>query len=487
MTSEKVSFAAQERWVLLLMVFFGGFANLATEIIGPRMFASMYGTATVIWAVIISVTLVGLSVGYSLGGRVAPADVRGVFVWVLLVNALWLLGMSWLVWWIPSVGGVSFNVIFTAAMAAFFVPSVLFGTVTPMSITRMSQIRPQEPVTTIAGNLYALGTVGSVLGALSASFLWIPYVGLSLSLRIFAAGLVLFALYFLRERRQWAAAGGTALLVLVMPQPSWQWTNTGADLQLLAQREGYYQTVRVYQEGEQYRQMNLGPTFHSKIDLETREPAFNYAQNMVRLADLHFPEMAGKNVLIIGGAGHAMAHALENRGGQVTEVEIDPIVVQLSDQYFGEINGEVLVMDGRVFMESATPASYDLIMVDAFDGGTGVPPQLSTREFYEAVTRALSPEGVMIYNFIGSPQGRLSSSYRAMARTIEASFPFSAALHTREDLQDRQNILFVGGVQPFDLPDLTPLAGVRGWLLTDDRNPLEMLHEQSREGLYFQR
>lgn len=470
-------------WLWLLLVFFGGFANLATEIIGPRMFASMYGTATIIWAIIISVTLVGLSVGYSFGGRVPPSQVPRVLFWVLIANAIWLVCVSWLVWLIPAAGGVSFIVITTTATAAFFMPSVLFGMITPMTIAYLSEQVEPEQIAPLAGNLYAVGTVGSVLGALTAAFFWIPYIGLSLSLRIFALILIAFAIIFDRQRR--ALLVGVVLVVGFFPQPRWEWADT-ANLTLIAQREGYYQTIRVYAEGDDYLQMNLGPTFHSKIDLRTGEPAYRYAQNIMRLVDDFSPDLTNQRVLVIGGAGHAMAHALERRGASVVEVEIDPVVVQLSDEHFGTIDGEVVVMDGRAYVEQATPNSFDIVIVDAFDGGVGVPPQMTSREFYEAVARILTDEGAMFYNFIGSPEGRLSMSYRAMATTMRPAFGDSGALFTRDDLTDRQNILFVASpssIAPLELSTLTD----DGWILTDDRNPMEMLHEQSREGIYFQR
>lgn len=56
--------------IILLFVFFSGFINLATEIIAPRMFALMFGPTTILWAIMISVTLIGLSIGYFIGGQI---------------------------------------------------------------------------------------------------------------------------------------------------------------------------------------------------------------------------------------------------------------------------------------------------------------------------------------------------------------------------------------------------------------------------------
>lgn len=476
----------RETTVLLALVFFGGFANLATEIIGPRMFASIFGTSTTVWAVIISVTLVGLSAGYSLGGRLPREQARQAMPRVLIANALWLMAISWLIWMLPAAGGIDIGLIGTMAMAAFFVPSTLFGMLTPMTITILSENRTSEQMSPIVGNLYALSTVGSVLGALSAALFWIPWVGLTLSLRLFAIVLVGFAAYFLtltREKWQWSI--GAAALILIVPQPGFIWSDDDG-LRLVEQREGYYQTVRVYTDDERFIQMHLGPTFHSRIDLETREPTFSYALNMTRLIDTFTPDLSNKRALIIGGAGHGLAHWFENRGAQVVEVEIDPVVVALSDEHFGEITGEVVVMDGRVYIEQAETASFDFVILDAFDGGTGVPAQLTSKEFYEEVERVLKPEGAMFYNFIGSPEGRLDDTFVAMSSTLSAAFPDAKALFTRDDRTDRQNILFVASptsTEPLELSNIP----TDGRILTDDRNPIEILFERSKEGFYFQR
>lgn len=470
--------------VLLALVFFGGFANLATEIIGPRMMASMFGNATAIWAVIISVTLVGLSVGYAMGGRVPSARARRVLPLILIGNALWLLAVSWLVWGIPATTPyVDFWLISTTATIAFFPPSVLFGTLTPLAITILSEGQSHDETTTIVGNLYALGTIGSVIGALSAAFFWIPWVGLSLSLRIFAAVLLIFAAYFIRGER-WAVAGALAV-VIVFPQPRWVWADDDG-LRLVAQRESAYQTVRVYTDDEAFIQMHLGPTDQSRIDLETGEPAYNYAMTMMELADTVYPDMDGKQALVIGGAGHAMARALENRGANVTEVELDPVVVALSDEYFGEIDGEIVIADGRVYANTAPTDEFDLIMIDAFDGGAGIPPQLATREFFTQIERTLKPEGVMIANFVGTPEGRGSGAYRAFASTVSSVFNVAGTHLTDENTRQRQNIIFAASPTSTDPLQLRSIPN-DGRILTDDRNPIEILFEQARRGYYFRR
>ncbi len=56
---------------LSLVVFLAGVASLATEVTGARLLAPYFGTSNVVWANVIGMTLLYLSLGYWLGGRLA--------------------------------------------------------------------------------------------------------------------------------------------------------------------------------------------------------------------------------------------------------------------------------------------------------------------------------------------------------------------------------------------------------------------------------
>lgn len=466
--------------LIYVFVFFSGFANLATEIIGPRLVASLFGSTTVIWATIISVTLLGISLGYFIAGRVPLRRVLQVLPLVLLVNAFWLLGISWLIWRFPE-GWLSlgyFSILIIASLA-FIVPAMLFSMASPLSITLLSENHPPEWITRLVGNILATGTAGSILGALVAAFYLIPWVGLAFSLRIFAIGCVLFAAYFLSGRLRLVALLALLACILV-PQPSYEWVSASG-WELLEQREGYYQTIRVYTDDIIFLRLHLGPSYETEVNLITGEPGLKYARTMVDLV----VEPAGKKVLIIGGAGHSQAHTLEARGALVTEVEIDPFVVRLSDKYFGPIQGEVVVQDGRAFIDQADPGQFDFVFIDAFSGPDSVPPQLTTLEFFQSVRRVLKPEGRMIFNFIGVPSGVGAASFRAIGTTMTAAF---------EDVRAStpigntiQNIVFVASSSIMSDLDYGP-APTDGYLLSDDLNPIEVFLERARGGeIYYRR
>jgi spermidine synthase len=100
-------------------------------------------------------------------------------------------------------------------------------------------------------------------------------------------------------------------------------------------------------------------------------------------------------------------------------VEIDPLIAEVAQRYFGVRPDERLVLhtaDGRAFLEEAPPGRYDVIVLDAFSDDR-IPYALTTRQFLETVRSRLAPDGVVVSNLWGS-----SREYPSMLATYDAVF-----------------------------------------------------------------
>ncbi len=143
-----------------------------------------------------------------------------------------------------------------------------------------------------------------------------------------------------------------------------------------------------------------------------------YSQVMT-VATLYPREL--KSVLMIGLGGGSISTYLgrflpETR---IDTIEIDRKVIETAKKYFGLIETERVRYhdgDGRVFL-TRNRNTYDLIVVDAFQGGY-VPFHLLTKEFYTLVKERLAPGGAAAFNVHDG-----TKLYHSTVRTLGEVFP----------------------------------------------------------------
>jgi spermidine synthase len=448
--------------VLYALVFSAGFANLALEVTAPRIMSSIYGTTTIVWSVIISVVLGGLAIGYYLGGRVKQKSASRVLAVVLLANAIFIAVAGWVVLLFAKLlGFYTVLTISLTAFAAFVIPAILFGMVSPLAITLFSSLEPNTPAGTIAGRVLALGTAGSILGALGATLVLVPYLGVVKTLVILSASLLVFAAFLGGAR----IALPLGVLLFAIPSPT---LHPKEFRQVVAEVESTYQNIRVLRvrDTDQYY-MQLGAVNQTAVDVRNKTSLYTYATNVVRLAN-PFP---GQEVLGIGGAGHGIAFMLEQQGAHVTLVEIDPKVEELSSRYFGPIKGKVEIEDARSYLNRIPERQFDVVVFDASNGPGTIPIQLTSLEFFQAVDRALKPNGRLIYYFAGHTEGEYSEAFKAFAATMHRVFKDVKVY--ADTGEGRKDILLLGSDSAIDDAEMFR-APDHGEVITDDRNPMEI-------------
>src|SRR2546423_3769890 len=336
------------------LVFVAGGGTLATEIAACRLLAPYVGSSTAVWANIIGLILVYLSVGYWLGGRLADRRpeprllggivlVAAVFVAATPFAAQPLLDAALHGFASISIGAVIGS--FFAALALFAVPVTLLGAVSPFAV-RLALTDLSE-AGRVAGRLYALSTVGSILGTFLSALVAIELVGTRRTM-IGTAVLLAIAALPLAGRRGLPVAIVLAALLLLPAgtiQPS-----SG----LLYEAESPYQYVQVVRraDGSRALQLNEGVAVHSLWRPGTVLTGGYWDLFLLLPRVLDHP---ARRMLVIGNAGGTVARAYGRLypGIAVDGVEIDPEVSAAGRRFFEMLDNRrlhVVTSDGRTFL-----------------------------------------------------------------------------------------------------------------------------------------
>ena len=259
------------RLPLGVVVFLVGTASLGAEIAAARLLAPWFGASTIVWANTIAVVLVALSIGYAIGGRLADRNpsrhrlsliilIAGVLLAIVPFVAGPFLKSSQSAFADLSVGTFVGSLLGVGALVA--IPLVLLGTVSPYAV-RLS-VESVEGAGKTAGRLYAISTVGSLVGTFAASLLLIPFAGTRNTFLVFAGVLALTGVLGLERLRVPAALVPVAIAGLIaLPQGVLK-AGTAGD-KVIWEKETEYQYARVLQadDGTRTLELNEGQAIHS--------------------------------------------------------------------------------------------------------------------------------------------------------------------------------------------------------------------------------
>src|SRR5262249_10606427 len=132
-----------QRWLLILLVFVGGMTSLGIELSASRLLAPYFGTSLFVWANLIGLILLYLTVGYYFGGRLAdrypfPTVLYGMTaVAALLISLIPPLSRPILNWSLTAFATLSVSVFIGSLVSVillFAVPMILLGCISPFAI-----------------------------------------------------------------------------------------------------------------------------------------------------------------------------------------------------------------------------------------------------------------------------------------------------------------------------------------------------------------
>ncbi|MDR3288327.1 MAG: fused MFS/spermidine synthase [Peptococcaceae bacterium] len=487
------------RSFLYLFVFLTGSVVMIIEMSASRLIAPYFGTSLVVWANIIGMILLAMSAGYFLGGRLADAYPSArVLFGITLIAGIILSLIPFISQWIFSaltngILATPFKTIlfsFIGVLCVFSPPVFFLAMVSPFAL-RLS-IPTAADAGRIAGRLYALSTLGSLLGTFLPSFILIPVIGTRATIYLSSFVLLLLAAWGLR--RWWAFA----LILLPLLQLYLAPQSIKTTGQVLWEKETPYQYVQVVRAQDESLALvyNEGGGVQSVYHPDHRLSAQEYYNYYLILPYLREPDEP--RIWILGSAGGTMLQLFDYwlrpsfPKMALTGVEIDPGVIPLGEKFFGLTGRETVVnSDARVFLNSSEDTA-DVIIVDAYSQQIYIPFHLSTREFYLQARQRLNPGGILAINV--NAVDASSPLLLAFEQTLKSVFPHTYAL----PVPGSYNFVLLASDQPVVLAAQSPVTlpgslssfwqyfyshtqPIRensGLLLRDDRAPVEFLTDQ---------
>jgi len=334
-------------------------------------------------------------------------------------------------------------------------------------VVRLTARRVEE-VGRAAGLVYAVSTVGSIVGTLGTAFFLMNWLRTSETLRLLGWSLTVTAALagVAREWRKGAAAtGALALTLLASGQPAL------AAEKVLLERDSSYHRLLVTEDGR-YRWLRADNIWHTQMQLKDPNGRGLPYTDYFDLAFLYTPNI--RSVLVIGLGGGTAPKRFVRDYPQVTVdcVEIDPAVIKIAQRYFYVEPGPRLRVheaDGRQFLRR-TKGKWDLILLDAYYADT-VPFFLTTREFFTLARSHLNAGGVLVNNVVGQVSGPRSKFFRSVYKTMAGVFPRISAVGVADSGVEWRNIevfgITAGGTVA--LPELRKrAASLKGKLIKDD-------------------
>lgn len=505
----------QERQLVLYAIGISGFCALAYEVLWTRILVFFLGSTTYAFATMLAAFLFGIALGSMILARWVdrikqPVTTFGIvqlgiglFALALMPAFERLYGMTYALQ--STFGGSRFWAFFSC-FVVMSLPTFLMGASFPL-VTKIYTGNARQLGRSI-GNVYAINTVGSILGAFCAGFLLIPLLGIRPSIVLTVAlntGIgCLLVLKGLRasegaeigetETRSGAKSvlqgigiavpilniGLAVILLLTLSQP-------------LFLKSTIYKTQRPGDEVVDYKE-EIDATvttlkddegvYRLYVDANQAADASRWDSPSHRVI-AHLPLLLHpdpKRALVVGFGMGLTSHSITQHGVQVDAIELSEGVISAAHKHFKHINGNIFenrlfnykVNDGRNHI-LMTRIKYDMISTGIIhplvSAGSS---NIYTEDFYKLCKRILTEDGVMCQ---WVPLHRLPEShYKMIVRTFQHVFPETTLWYKYTP----DFVILIGTLKPLSIDYKNFMArsripSIREGLAADDLDGMSLL------------
>ncbi|VAX21105.1 hypothetical protein MNBD_NITROSPINAE01-1817 [hydrothermal vent metagenome] len=454
----------------LTFIALSGFSALAFEVLWTRAFVVSFKSTVYLFSNLLTVFLLGMALGSHVFRSHLDKLKDPLKLFGLTQVGIAVFGMASVLFFAyshPMALGLSgmfthmsfgkdIFLMFVLMLGAFLIPTFLMGVAYPvMCRIAMDSL---DTLGARAGSVYSVGTIGGIIGSLSAGFFMLPTLGLQNSLFV-VSGIALvtgYAALLNSESRKsvgWVFSSSAFLSLLLFIGVSISDVNIGIGSvgagKVIMAREGVMGTVKITQKREGGPKTLLVNNYQLATggDVAVR---FGHVPLIIK------PDT--KDVLLISlGSGITASSISAHPVDRIDCVEIVPELFDVQP-YFEKDNHKVIAdprfhlyfWDGRNFVKVAK-RKYDMVISDLFQPDSAGVGSLYTIEHFRNVKAKLKKGGAMAQWL---PLYQLSpENLKVIMRTFAEVFEY-VSVWNGDINSEMPALLLMGSQKPFSIrPD----------------------------------
>ncbi|MBY0495584.1 MAG: fused MFS/spermidine synthase [Cyanobacteria bacterium] len=416
-------------WLAAAALGANGFASLTLQVVWTRLLVQILGPTTYAFSTVVAIFIIGIAGGAAIASRLAARmkhPAVGLACSLLISAGLALAAASAVDRALLTIGNIVSKPEYQFAdvlrqevllVSGLLLPmTIAFGAAFPFAVAMAGG--QDETVTEQIGLIYAINTLGAILGSLLAGFFLIPMLGLHLTIRLVSAigAVTAMAVLVLSPRTRgrvigFALAGVVVIAIAIVPQWDRALLSSGAYKYAPAMRGSNLETALTAGDLLSYREGSTGTVAVRKLTgtislaIDGKVDASNAGDMLTQRMLAHVPLLLHPNpkrAAIIGlGSGVTLGSALTHPISEASVLEISREVVAASDFFAAENHNalkdprtRVIVGDGRTHLMLGT-GTYDVIVSEPSNPWMAGIASLFTREFFEGARARLAPGGVL--------------------------------------------------------------------------------------------
>lgn len=429
--------------------------------------APFFGSTLVSWTILIGVLMLFLSIGNWVGGYYAdknPSITKVSTVLILEAIALcwvWLMKDPLLKPISKSFLNPEFKLILSTTL--LFGPiSTLSGMFTPLVI-RVNTTSSNE-IGKISGKIYALSTIGGIMGTFCTGLWLLPAIGIKHTIIIGSITLLASAIPGLVKNWKLYLVAISAITL-------------GAFKAQGEVHQTLYGQVEIIEQ-DSIRYLKINNYISAAEHLHSDSLIYKYTRFFQEVGASH-PNP--RRALMIGGSICSVPRQMVNKHSklQFDIIEPDKHLIDFAIKDFSLERHERLQFyydDGRHYIQY-TEQQYDLIYIDAFTSKTNIPFQLCTKEAVNSYSDHLQDQGVLAFNIV------CSEASPAFLNHIQATYK-TAFKHVHiydlmpdEHLKSKSWVLIASNNPTTAYKKPTYTSTATAIVFTDDWAPIEQLLE----------